>query len=120
MIRPFTLLCALLAGFSGLYLYSKKHQTTVLDQQITHIVDQTQQVRQQTAMLRTQWALLNQPDRLSTLATRFLPSLRPMAPEQFIRMASLEERLPAPGSAPAIDDTREAIGAAVAAAHGQS
>jgi len=119
MIRPFTVLCALLAGASGLYLYNEKHRTTVLDQQISHIVAETETVQQQTSMLRTQWALLNQPDRLGQLATRFLPSLHPMAPQQFIRMASLESHLPAPGSAPAIDTTREAIGAAVAAAHGQ-
>jgi len=120
MIRSFTVLCALLSGASGLYLYNEKHRTTVLDQQISHIVADTQQVQQQTSMLRTQWALLNQPDRLGELATRFLPTLHPMAPEQFIRMASLESRLPAPGSAPTIDDTRDAIGAAVAAAHGQN
>lgn len=104
MIRPFTALCVLLAGASGLYLYTEKHRTTVLDQQISRIVQDTQHIRERTAMLRAEWALLNQPDRLQTLATRFLPDLHPMAPEQFVQMASLVRRLPdvaAPAPVPA-------------------
>ncbi len=97
MIRPFTCVCALLAGASGLYLYSEKHQTTLLDQQISKIVSDTQQTRERTAMLRAEWALLNQPDRLQGLATRFLPQLQAMAPTQFVQLASLDKRLPAPG-----------------------
>ncbi|MFS3136546.1 ABC transporter permease [Gluconacetobacter sacchari] len=100
MMRTFTVLCAVMAGLSGLFLYSKKHQTTLLDQQIAQIVGDTQHIREQTAMLRAEWALLNQPDRLGSLAARFLPDMHPMAPTQFIQMASLAERLPAPGSRP--------------------
>ncbi|MBS1096041.1 hypothetical protein JK191_00310 [Gluconobacter sphaericus] len=109
MIRPFTVACAVLAAGSGLFLYTKKHETTVLDQKITKIVQETQRVRGQTAMLRTEWALLNQPDRLKTLAARFVPALHPMEPDQFIRMASLEERLPAPGSKAQPVDPREEL-----------
>ncbi|MGI4748603.1 MAG: cell division protein FtsL [Janthinobacterium lividum] len=97
MIRPFTCVCALLAGTSGLYLYSEKHRTTLLDQQISKIVADTQATRERTAMLRAEWELLNQPDRLGALATRFLPQLQPMAPTQFVQLASLDKRLPAPG-----------------------
>lgn len=97
MIRPFTCVCALLAGASGLYLYSEKHRTTLLDQQISKIVADTQATRERTAMLRAEWELLNQPDRLGTLATRFLPQLQPMAPTQFVQLASLDKRLPPPG-----------------------
>ncbi len=97
MIRPFTCVCALLAGASGLYLYSEKHRTTLLDQQISKVVEDTQAIRERTAMLRAEWALLNQPDRLQGLATRYLPQLQPMAPTQFVQMASLAGRLPAPG-----------------------
>ncbi len=97
MIRPFTCVCALLAGASGLYLYSEKHRTTLLDQQISRVVEDTQRIRERTAMLRAEWALLNQPDRLQGLSGRFLPQLQPMAPTQFVQMASLDGRLPAPG-----------------------
>ncbi len=94
MFRPFTFFCALLAGSSGMYLYTKKHQTTVLDQQISKIVGDTQHIRQQTAVLQTQWALLNQPDRLNHLAARFDSSLKPMEPKQFVRMTDLKQHLP--------------------------
>ncbi|MDG6094208.1 ABC transporter permease [Acetobacter sp. AN02] len=96
MMRSLTILCAVSAGLSGLFLYSKKHQTTLLDRQITDIVHNTQHIRQQTAMLRTEWALLNQPDRLTGLAARFTPDLQPMEPSQFVRQADLASRLPAP------------------------
>ncbi len=104
MIRPFTVLCALLAGASGMYLYTEKHHTTVLDQRISRLVQDTQHIRERTAMLRTEWALLNQPDRLQTLAARYLPQLRPLEPGQFVQMSALSQHLspivPAPASAP--------------------
>ncbi len=108
MIRPFTALCVLLAGASGLYLYSEKHRTTVLDQRISRIVQDTQHIREHTAMLRGEWELLNQPDRLKTLARRYLPELHPMAPVQFVQMAALAQHLPgvpAPTSPPLMVDT---------------
>lgn len=115
MMRSFTLLCAVMAGLSGLFLYSKKHQTTLLDQRISEIVADTQHVREQTAMLRAEWALLNQPDRLAALSARFLPDIHPMAPTQFIQMASLADRLPAPGARPLpLVNPRDAIGATLA------
>nr|WP_321983325.1 ABC transporter permease [uncultured Lichenicoccus sp.] len=94
MIRPLTFFCVVLAGTSGLYLYTEKHQTTVLDQQISRVVLETQQIRERTSMLRAEWALLNQPDRLQSLATRFLPQLHPLDPTQFVQLASVEQRLP--------------------------
>ncbi|MCH4089826.1 cell division protein FtsL [Acetobacter sp.] len=128
MFRPFTFFCALLAGSSGMYLYTKKHQTTVLDQQISRIVSDTQHIRQQTAVLQTQWALLNQPDRLNHLASRFDPTLKPMEPKQFVRMTDLKQHLPAvvsvhdvavaradaPVAPPASPDTAESHVAATA------
>ncbi len=98
MIRPFTCVCAILAGASGLYLYSEKHRTTLLDQQISAIVSDTQHIRERTAMLRAEWALLNQPDRLQGLSTRFLPQLQAMAPTQFVQLSALDHRLPPPGA----------------------
>lgn len=94
MIRPVTLFCALMAAGAGLFLYAKKHDTLVLDQDITATVHQARRVQAQTAMLRTQWALLNQPDRLAALTTRVLPRLHAIEPTQFVRLDKLEERLP--------------------------
>ncbi|MXV44664.1 hypothetical protein GS501_06360 [Saccharibacter sp. 17.LH.SD] len=94
IIRPVTFFCALLAAGAGLFLYAKKHETLVLDQQINQMVQDTRRVQEKTAMLRTQWALLNQPDRLSALSTRILPKLRSVEPTQFVRVSQLADRLP--------------------------
>ncbi|QNT77423.1 cell division protein FtsL [Entomobacter blattae] len=119
MIRPFTILCVLCSGFSGLFLYSKKHQTTVLNQQIASIVHDTQRIHDQTSMLKTEWSLLNQPDRLKTLSAKILPSLASMRPDQFVQLASLSSRLPSPITKPLINP-REDLGRSVAADHDQA
>lgn len=93
--RPFTCCCAVLAIASGFFLYTKKHQTTLLDQQISQIVKETEHVRTQTSILRTEWALENQPERLAQLVARHEASLQTMNPTQFVRMADLESHLPA-------------------------
>lgn len=104
--RPFTCCCAVLAIASGFFLYAKKHQTTLLDQQISSIVLETEHVRAQTAMLRTEWALENQPERLAALVVKHAAYLQSMDPSQFVRMADLVQHLPdvvheAPAAAPA-------------------
>ena len=38
MIRPFTVLCLLTACGSGLYLYSEKHRTGLLDRDIARVI----------------------------------------------------------------------------------
>lgn len=95
MSRPFNVFCALLAAGAGLFLYTKKHETLVLDQEITSTVHEARRVQAQTAMLRTQWALLNQPDRLAALTSRVLPQLQAIQPTQFVRLDQLESHLPA-------------------------
>ena len=41
MIRPFTIICMVLAGASGLYLYQTKHRAQMLDREIQRTVRQT-------------------------------------------------------------------------------
>ncbi|MBL7233498.1 cell division protein FtsL [Komagataeibacter oboediens] len=98
MSRFVTFFCAVVAAISGLFLYNKKQQTTALDHQIAQIVEQTEHVRSQTAMLRAEWAMLNQPDRLGTLASRYDRGLQPVTPTQFVQMSALASHMPAPGS----------------------
>ncbi len=95
MIRPFTCLCMLLAAGAGLYLYQEKHRAQVLDREIMRVVKATDVARDRTGMLRAEWALLNEPDRLASLAERHL-ALRPLTPGQFVPLADLASRLPAP------------------------
>lgn len=119
MIRPFTLFCALFAGVSGMVLYAQKHKTTQLDKEITKIVYDTQKIKARTAMLRTEWTLLNQPDRLKELANNFIPGLRPLSPSQFVQMASATSVLPPIKQDPDKDKTREDLIKNVAQNNGQ-
>lgn len=95
MIRPLTFLTLFAAIGSGMYLYTEKHRAELLDRQIAHIIRQTEAARERTGLLRAEWALLNEPGRLQTMADQYL-QLKPMAPSQFVQMADLASRLPAP------------------------
>ena len=120
IIRPLTLFCSVLACLSGMILYTQKHKTTVLDHQIAKIVHDTERLKARTAMLRTEWTLLNQPDRLKTLANNFLPKLHPLAPTQFVQMSSLLNVLPPIQKEQIEDKTRKQLLLAVADNHGQT
>ncbi|MBV8091885.1 MAG: hypothetical protein JOY71_13990 [Acetobacteraceae bacterium] len=93
MIRPFTCVCLLLAGGAGLYLYQVKHEVQLLDREIASIARAARQARERAEVLRAEWTLLNDPERLADLAARFLP-LRPVQPGQFTTLADLDNRLP--------------------------
>ena len=106
MIKPFTCLCLLAACGAGLYLYSEKHRTTLLDREIGHVIHETEAAQARTGLLRAEWALLNEPGRLEDMAGRYL-TLHPMAPTQFVQIADLAGHLPgvmAPPAAEADDD----------------
>ncbi len=120
IIRPFTLFCFILSGVSGMILYTQKHKTTVLDHQIAKIIHDTEKLKSRTAMLRTEWTLLNQPDRLKTLANNFLPQLQPLSPTQFVQMSTLLNQLPPIQKELEKDPTREQIALTVATNHRQS
>ena len=94
MIRPLTLVSLIAAAVAGLHLYQVKHSVSMLDRELREVNRQTEVVRERTQILRAEWALLNEPDRLRQVAQRHL-ALEPMAPAQFIREAELERRLPA-------------------------
>lgn len=106
MIRPAAFLSAMLAAGAGLYLYQVKHRTLVLDAQIAQTLKQADAARARTALLKAEYAMLNQPDRLGQLAGRYL-DLHPLTPGQYVQLASLDARLPpvqhyrAPGELPA-------------------
>ncbi len=100
MIRPFTCLCLLLAGGSGLYLYQEKHRTQLLDREIGRVIHETEATRGRIGALKAEWAVRTEPGRLSDLATRFL-ALKPMAPTQFVQLADLAGHLPQVGPMPA-------------------
>ena len=102
MIRPFTCICMLLAGGSGLYLYQSKHTAQLLDREIARTVKLADAARERAGVLSAEYALLNDPQRLADLADEHLPSLKKTAPTQFTTWAELGKRLP-PVGAPAIE-----------------
>jgi hypothetical protein len=111
MIRPITCVTLLLACGSGLYLYQAKHRVHVLDGRIEQVVRQTAQVSERIRVLRAEWTLLDQPDRLQQLAGQFL-DLQPTKPAQFASAADLDSRLPSvpePDSAPPADSSASPI-----------
>ena len=93
MIRPLTLVTLCAAAGAGLYLYQVKHSVSELDRELRDIVRRTEQARERTQVLRAEWALLNEPDRLRQVAQRHLP-LDAMTPAQFVRLSDIERRLP--------------------------
>ena len=95
MIRPFTCVCMLLAAGSGLYLYQTKHRAQMLDREIQRTIKQTEMARDRIGVLRGEWALLSEPERLSELSSQHL-GLKTLDPKQFVALADLNGRLPAP------------------------
>jgi len=95
MIRLSTIICAGVAAMSGLYLYHVKYQAQLLDRSIVQINQSIDATRDRTEVLKAEWTLLNDPERLAALAGQFL-SLGTVAPKQFTALADLSSRLPAP------------------------
>jgi len=93
MIRPFTCVCMVLALGSGLYLYQAKHRAQLLDREIEATMRARDAAQARAGVLRAEWTLQNDPERLAALAERFL-ALKTVAPGQFTTMAELDKRLP--------------------------
>jgi hypothetical protein len=102
MIRPTTCVCMLMAAGSGLYLYQSKHQAQLLDREINRVMAEVDTTRARAGLLRAEFALLNEPSRLSELASHYLVTLATTQPAQFTNWAELDKRLPLVG-APAPD-----------------
>jgi hypothetical protein len=95
MIRPFTFLTLAAAFASGMYLYSEKHHAELLDRQIARVIHATEATRQSTSLLRAEWEVLNNPDRLRPMAQKYL-NLVPVQPNQYVQLADLGSKLPPP------------------------
>jgi hypothetical protein len=82
---------------SGLVLYSIKHRTTVMDAEIGRSFRATKAAHDSTAILKVEWAALNEPTRLQTMASQYL-TLKATIPSQFVALTDLPGKLPAPGT----------------------
>jgi hypothetical protein len=99
IIRPFTIVSGLLFVVSGAMMFVVKHQSQMLDSQISDVNESTTRDEQSIRVLQAQWALEADPSRLASLAAQFT-GLQPMKPGQLVTMASLGTSLPAPGARP--------------------
>jgi hypothetical protein len=97
MIRPLTCVCLIMAAGSGLYLYQVKQRAFALDASLRSTFHDIDVARERTRMLRADWALVNDPERLQALASQYL-TLQPMQPAQLLTMDQLAAALPPPVS----------------------
>jgi hypothetical protein len=95
VIRPWTCVCLILAAGSGLYLYQVKQRAFALDASLRSTFHDIDVARERTRMLRADWALVNDPERLQALASQYL-TLQPMQPSQLLTMDQLAAALPPP------------------------
>ncbi len=98
MIRPVTFVTTLMALSSGAWMFVVKHQAEQLDRQIGGVTSQIRASEQRIRVLRAEWALETDPNRLARLSALFLPTLKPMLPGQMVTWSELADRLPPPGA----------------------
>ncbi|MDD2875720.1 MAG: hypothetical protein PHT60_00670 [Acidiphilium sp.] len=98
MIRPVTFITTMMALSSGAWMFVVKHQAEQLDRHIGGVTAQIRASEQRTRVLRAEWALETDPNRLARLAGMFLPELKPMEPDQLVTWSELADRLPPVGA----------------------
>jgi hypothetical protein len=108
IIRPFTIITGMLFVLSGATMFVVKHQSQLLEDQLSDTNQATTQDEQSIRVLQAQWALEADPSRLAQLATQFT-GLQPMKPGQLMTMAALGTSLPAPGAKPPGDNPEDPV-----------
>ncbi|WP_420014344.1 cell division protein FtsL, partial [Teichococcus deserti] len=93
MFRPLTVLAIAAFSLVGWHVYRAEEVATQLDRELRDVNKRIEVARERSQVLRAEWALLNEPERLRQVTKQHLP-LETMAPAQFLRMADLERRLP--------------------------
>ncbi|WBV44218.1 hypothetical protein [Pseudoroseomonas cervicalis] len=93
MFRPLTVVAIAAFSLVGWHVYRAEEAATQLDRELRDLNRRIEQARERSQVLRAEWALLNEPERLRQVAQTHLP-LDTMTPAQFVRLADLERRLP--------------------------
>jgi hypothetical protein len=91
-MRQVTVVFVMAAMAAGLLLYREKSRAAMLDHEIGRVIRATEDAHKQTGLLRAEWASLNEPERLRSLADRYL-QLRNTEPSQFVELSRLSHRL---------------------------
>ena len=77
------------------YVYRIKFDSTVQAEKLAKLRGEVRHERDEIAALRAQWGQLDNPDRIETLAKRYL-HLKPVSPTQFDALDHLPDRPPPP------------------------
>jgi hypothetical protein len=77
------------------YVYRIKFDSTVQAEKLAKLRGEVRHERDEIAALRAQWGQLDNPDRIETLAKRYL-QLKPIVPTQFDALDHLPDRPPPP------------------------
>ncbi|MDA1098180.1 MAG: hypothetical protein O2967_04275 [Proteobacteria bacterium] len=85
---PITVVVLSLVLAISLSLYRLKSEVQRLERRLAVAMVQLEDNRRDSRILAAEWSFLSQPSRLQDLAGRYL-ALRPLAPEQIGRLASL-------------------------------
>ncbi|MBC9179353.1 cell division protein FtsL, partial [Pseudoroseomonas ludipueritiae] len=93
MFRPLTIIAITAFCVVGWNVYRAEDSARQLDRELRDLTRRIEQARDRTQVLKAEWALLNEPERLRVVAQKYLP-LETMTPAQFIRLADLGGRLP--------------------------
>jgi hypothetical protein len=83
MIRRSTLIVGGLTLFIGLALFKTKYAVMALEHQHTQVKKNIQETREAIHVLRAEWAHLNDPSRLQTLAQKYL-DIAPVGGSQLV------------------------------------
>ena len=96
MPRCSTLVGFLLALAAGFVLYQAKQVSQDLERDVARTFAAVAQVRDATARLQAEWAVLTEGERLAGLAQRHAAALAPVRLDQVVSLAELGQRLPPP------------------------
>jgi cell division protein FtsL len=91
MLR-FVNICLVLGLVALAYvIYQVKYEARALDDEIASLGKQIDEERDGIAVLRTEWSLLNRPERIERLAKKFM-KLGPAQPRQLVTLDSVTDR----------------------------
>jgi hypothetical protein len=93
MLRVLNFLVIGTLVLAAAYVYRIKFDSTVQAERLAKLRGEVRHERDDIAALRAQWGQLDNPERVETLAKRYL-HLRPIAPTQFDTLDRLPERPP--------------------------
>ncbi len=94
MMRQTTVIILLLALALSLTLFTVKYRVQDLEQELASLDRSIVKDRQEIQVLKAEWSLLNAPDRLRVLSSRYL-GMEPLTQRQISSIENLPARSPA-------------------------